>query len=123
MSRDDNDGQIIFGDLEGMKLPDICLAGEEKPRKYSPQELNISSIRVFDQIREPEIPITLRPHQTYRLKDYPTYRNKNYPTYRIKDYPTYRLKDQIYRVKDYPTYRLKDQTYRLTDTQHAAFYV
>ena len=27
----------------------------------SPQELNISSITVFDQIRDPEIPITLRP--------------------------------------------------------------
>ena len=27
----------------------------------SPQGLNISSIRVFDQIRDPEIPITLRP--------------------------------------------------------------
>ena len=30
MSDDDNDGQMIFGDL---KLPDICLTGEEKPRK------------------------------------------------------------------------------------------
>ena len=24
----DNDGQMIFGDLGGLKLPDICLTGE-----------------------------------------------------------------------------------------------
>ena len=24
---------MIFGDLEGLKLPDICLAGEEKPHQ------------------------------------------------------------------------------------------
>ena len=30
---DDNDGQMIFGDLGDLKLPDICLTGEEKPRK------------------------------------------------------------------------------------------
>ena len=35
MSMDDNDGQMIFGDL---KLPDICLTGEEKPRKNLTQE-------------------------------------------------------------------------------------
>ena len=35
MSMDDNDGQMIFGDL---KLPDICLTGEEKPRKNLAQE-------------------------------------------------------------------------------------
>ena len=29
--KDDYDGQIIFGDLVGLKLPDICLIGEEKP--------------------------------------------------------------------------------------------
>ena len=35
MSDDDNDGQMIFGDLGGLKLPDIRLTGEEKtsPRK------------------------------------------------------------------------------------------
>ena len=33
MSMDDNDGQMMFGDLVGLKLPDICLTGEEKPRK------------------------------------------------------------------------------------------
>ena len=39
-------------------------------RWKSPQGLNISSIRVFDQIRDPEIPITLRPHQPlYHLCD------------------------------------------------------
>ena len=35
MSDDDNNGQMIFGDL---KLPDICLTGEEKPRKNLTQE-------------------------------------------------------------------------------------
>ena len=29
----DYDGQIIFGDLVGLNLPDICLTGEEKLRK------------------------------------------------------------------------------------------
>ena len=38
MMRDDNDGQMIFGDLGGLKLPDICLTGEEKPRKNLAQE-------------------------------------------------------------------------------------
>ena len=30
---DDYDGQMIFGDLGGLKFPVICLTGEEKPRK------------------------------------------------------------------------------------------
>ena len=38
MMRDDNDSQMIFGDLESLKLPDICLTGEEKPRKNLTQE-------------------------------------------------------------------------------------
>ena len=38
MGDDDNDGQMIFGDLGGLKLPDICLTGEEKPRKNLTQE-------------------------------------------------------------------------------------
>ena len=38
MMSDDDDGQVIFGDLGGLKLPDICLTGEEKPRKYLTQE-------------------------------------------------------------------------------------
>ena len=29
----DNDGQMISGDLRGLKLLDICLTVEEKPRK------------------------------------------------------------------------------------------
>ena len=33
MMSDDNDGQMTFGDLGGLKLPDICLTGEEKPQK------------------------------------------------------------------------------------------
>ena len=30
---DDYGGQMIFGDLVGLKFSDICLTGEEKPRK------------------------------------------------------------------------------------------
>ena len=33
MIMDDYDGQMIFGDRVGLKLPDICLTGEEKPQK------------------------------------------------------------------------------------------
>ena len=29
---------MIFGDLRGLKLPDICLTSEEKPRKNLTQE-------------------------------------------------------------------------------------
>ena len=39
MIMDDNDGQMIFGDFGGLKLPDICLIGEEKPRKISNRKL------------------------------------------------------------------------------------
>ena len=39
MINDDNDGQMIFGDLGGLKLPDICLTGEGKPQKTSPRKL------------------------------------------------------------------------------------
>ena len=38
MIMDDYDGQMIFGDLVGLKLPDIRLTGEEKPRKNLTQE-------------------------------------------------------------------------------------
>ena len=38
MMMDDFDGQMIFGDLEGLKLPDIRLTGEENPRKNLTQE-------------------------------------------------------------------------------------
>ena len=38
MIDDDNDGQMIFGDLGDLKFPDICLTGEEKPRKNLIQE-------------------------------------------------------------------------------------
>ena len=38
MTDDDNDGQMIFGDLGGLKLPDIGLTGEEKPWKNFIQE-------------------------------------------------------------------------------------
>ena len=38
MSIDDNDSEIIFGDLGGLKLPDICLTGQENPRKNLTQE-------------------------------------------------------------------------------------
>ena len=38
MMDDDNDGQMMFGDFGGLKLPDICLTGEEKPRKNLTQQ-------------------------------------------------------------------------------------
>ena len=38
MMMDDYDGQMIFGDLVSLKLPDIRLTGEEKPRKNLTQE-------------------------------------------------------------------------------------
>ena len=40
----------------------IWLTGPSGLHRNLPQGLNISSIRVFDQIRDPEIPITLRPY-------------------------------------------------------------
>ena len=39
MSMDDNDGQMTFRDLGGLKLPDICLTGEKKTEKASPRKL------------------------------------------------------------------------------------
>ena len=36
---DDYDGQMIFLDLVGLKLPDICLTGKENPEKTSPRKL------------------------------------------------------------------------------------
>ena len=39
ISDDDNDGQMIFGDLGDLKLPDIRLTGEENPEKTSPRKL------------------------------------------------------------------------------------
>ena len=39
MMFDDYDGQMIFGDLEGLKFSDICLTDGEKPRKTSPRKL------------------------------------------------------------------------------------
>ena len=38
MIDDDNDDQMMFGDHGGLKRPDICLTGEEKPRKNLTQE-------------------------------------------------------------------------------------
>ena len=38
MIDDNNDGQMMFGDLGGLKLFYICLTGEEKPRKNLTQE-------------------------------------------------------------------------------------
>ena len=29
------DGQMIFGELVGLTFPDICLTGEETPRKHT----------------------------------------------------------------------------------------
>ena len=39
MIMDDNEGQMIFGDLGGLKLLDVRLTGEEKPRKTSLRKL------------------------------------------------------------------------------------
>ena len=39
MIDDDNDGQMVFRDIGGLKLPDICLTDEEKPEKTSPRKL------------------------------------------------------------------------------------
>ena len=44
----------------------IWLTGPSALHRNSPQGLNISSIRVSDQIRDPEISITLRPQCLYR---------------------------------------------------------
>ena len=41
----------------------IWLAGPSRLHRNSPLGLNISSIGVFDQVRDPEIPITHRPHR------------------------------------------------------------
>ena len=38
MMMDDYDGRMMFGDLVGLKLPDIRLTDEEKPRKNLTQE-------------------------------------------------------------------------------------
>ncbi|PSN53496.1 hypothetical protein C0J52_16736 [Blattella germanica] len=35
---DDYDGQMMSGDRLGLKFPDICLMGEEKPQKNLTQE-------------------------------------------------------------------------------------
>ena len=45
----------------------IWLIGLSGLHRYSPQGLNISSIRIFDQIRDREIPITLCPHALHKL--------------------------------------------------------
>ena len=38
MVGDNNDGQMIFRDLGGLKLSHICLTGKEKPQKNLTQE-------------------------------------------------------------------------------------
>ena len=45
MIDDDNDDQMIFGDRVGLKLPDIRLTGEEKPRKTSPRKFVLTRDR------------------------------------------------------------------------------
>ena len=39
MSIDDNDGQMIFGDLGGLKLPEFVLQVRKNPEKTSPRKL------------------------------------------------------------------------------------
>ena len=38
MNDDDDDGQMLFGDLMGLKLPGIRFTVEEKPRKNLTQK-------------------------------------------------------------------------------------
>ena len=45
MRKDDYDGQMIFGEFVGLKLPDICLTGEEHPEKTSPRKLGLTGDR------------------------------------------------------------------------------
>ena len=40
MMMDDYDGQMIFGDLVGLKFPDIRLTGKENPEKTHPGNLS-----------------------------------------------------------------------------------
>ena len=42
---DDNDGQMIFGHLGSLKLPDICHTGEENSEKISPRKLVLTGNR------------------------------------------------------------------------------
>ena len=54
----------------------IWLTGPSGLHQNSPQGSNISSIMVFDQIRDPEIPITLRPQFfLYKWKYYVRFAN------------------------------------------------
>ena len=46
----------------------IWLTGPSGLHRNSPQGLNISSIRVFYQIRDPEIPITIRPPPSHVIR-------------------------------------------------------
>ena len=69
MIMDDNDGQMIFGDHGGLKLPDISLTGEEKPRKNLPGNLSRSGIEPGPAARQARVlpPIPQRwtfPHNT-----------------------------------------------------------
>ena len=48
MMMDDNDGQMIFGDLGDLKLPDIYLTGEEKT---SPRKLVLNGDRIRPQCK------------------------------------------------------------------------
>ena len=48
MISDDYDGQMMFVNLVGLKLPDICLTVEEKPRKISPRKLVPTEDRTQD---------------------------------------------------------------------------
>ena len=66
MSIDVNDGQMIFWDLEGLKFPDICLTGEEKPRKTSPRKL----VPTGDRTRARMLPLA---PQRWTKRKYPKY--------------------------------------------------
>ena len=45
IGKDDYDGQMIFGELRDLNLPDICLTGNEKPpKKLQPGNLSRQGI-------------------------------------------------------------------------------
>ena len=65
----------------------IRLTGPSGRHRNSPQGLNISSIRVFDQIRDQEIPITLRLHSYIVYHNTSPYNNLSLPLVRCFHWP------------------------------------
>ena len=69
MMMDDYDGQMIFGDLVGIKLPDIRLTGEEKPRKNLTQKIckteDQTRARCVTDAHDTACSTALEPQKTY----------------------------------------------------------